>query len=217
MIYQQVQNIQWKELTFTHRIERRDSGRERDFSYYLIPPQGHTNRFRIIACGESVRFFIGSSLGGALDAMSVYFSKCFGAFCTDSEPVNVNGRTLAYKVGRISVKAKEAVDQGFVRSIAYVPMAIPGITLSYDVIVVSAGKGRRPKFSFLIIVSMSGEERLVDAAETVLKIRFNGLKATAGMFLRLRKGRKVTLSGKLLGTPFKLVTFVGVPTDEGLN
>ncbi len=206
----------WKELTFTHRIEKRDSARERDFSFYLVPPQGHCNRFRVIASIESVRFFIGSSSPESLGSLSTYFSKCYGTFSTDTDPENLDGKTLAFKVRRISVKAKEAIDQGFIRSVTYTPVAIKGIRLSYDVIVVSAGKGRRPKFSFLILTSISGDENQVTAAETMLKIRFNHLKATAGIFLSLRKRSRVSFSGGLFGTPFKLVTFFGIPTDEGL-
>ncbi|MCL4342412.1 MAG: hypothetical protein M1267_00955 [Candidatus Thermoplasmatota archaeon] len=206
----------WRRLVFSHPIEKRDQAREKDFSSYLIPAPGETNRFFIESRNGKVDFYLSSTSVECRKLLESYFFLCYDATAQESTPERISGKTIAYvNASRVNLNAKELQEPGFVRFLTYLPYSAAGLMLDYEVIVVSKGTRSRTKYSFALRITMNGNPGLMNAAETAVRMKISELYSSIGMKMKQTRRSVISFRRSLLGTPFKLTSFVGIPTDEG--
>ncbi len=205
----------------TEAFQKRDHAREKDYATYLIPSPGETNRFFLSSRMDpetntiSNTFYVGSSSRQALEAMGTYFFLCYNLAARSIAPQRLDGPTTSYvSAKKKNVKAMELQETGFIRSVSYLPFSMDNLLMDYEVIIVSHSFRKRTKFSFMVKITLSGGEEEIRNAQNAMGMKFMELYHSIGIKLKPVKKRIVAFRKGVYGIPFKLTTFVAIPTDE---
>ncbi len=211
-------NYSWGRFYFKSPDIKTDLLLYKDRSYLLLPSEGEENRFLVKAAGDAIEFYIGSTSISGFQAMRGFFSKLYDCRIDEEEPERLDSPDSIALLNKKYLRKKGfAYFPGFVSNILYLPSAIDGLELQYEVVIRSSVSLRNKRlYNFCTYVTFDYGGKPVEEVTAYISNDLSRLAKERKWRLKLRKGKKARFRTDLLSNSFDLCNFVRVPSDEGM-
>lgn len=211
-------NYIWGKINFKNTGNSTDLRLYKERSYLLLPPEGEENRFMAKSSGLQIDYYMASTSESGYQAMRAFFMKLYDCRVDREVPERLgNSQSVALVNRRLRNSGDFSYFPGFLSNILYLPSALKGLDLLYEVVMRSSHSFLKEKrYNFCTLVAMEYEGKPVDEARDYIRNDIARLAKENKWKLRLKAGRRVRYRTDLLRDPSNLCNFVRFPYDEGI-
>ena len=207
----------WSKIVFTGEDLRTDMLLYRDRAYLLIPSREGENEFVAVAGDERINFYVSSTSLQDHANVREFFTRVYHCELQETDPPDYGRENRLTMVNSfLNKRVREFHFGSLISSVINFSRPFEGSSLLYVVKIRSySGWIRKEKrFSFVVSMSVSGNEGMSSEFENVIKQNLKRIRRESGWRMKISNRKAIRFRTNALSNPFCLNPFVVIPEDE---